>query len=74
MTSALAAEPGSPPSRKVDYNREVRPILTRNCFACHGQDEAKRKAGLRLDQRESAVQPLESGETAIVPKDSRPAP
>jgi Protein of unknown function (DUF1553)/Protein of unknown function (DUF1549)/Planctomycete cytochrome C len=54
---------------KVDYNREVRPILARNCFACHGQDEAKRAKGLRLDRRESAVKPLKNGETAIVPGD-----
>ncbi len=69
VTSAPAAEPGSSPKRKVDYNREVRPILAKNCFACHGQDEAKRKAGLRLDHREAATQPLKSGETAIVPGD-----
>ena len=44
------------------YNRDVRPILSDKCFACHGPDSAKRKAGLRLDVRESA---LENG--AIVP-------
>ena len=35
---------------KVDFNRDVRPILSDNCFACHGPDDAKRKSGLRLDQ------------------------
>ncbi|HEX3450462.1 MAG TPA: DUF1549 domain-containing protein, partial [Isosphaeraceae bacterium] len=65
-----AAEPSSPKKRTVDFNREVRPILAKNCFACHGQDEAKRAKGLRLDQRESAVRPLKSGETAIVPGDA----
>ena len=54
---------------KVDYNRDVRPILARNCFACHGQDEAKRAKGLRLDRRDSAVKPLKNGDTAIVPRD-----
>jgi cytochrome c553 len=39
----------------VLFNRDVRPILAENCFACHGPDSASRKAGLRLDQRESAV-------------------
>ena len=58
-----------PKAHKVDFNREVRPILAKNCFACHGQDEAKRAKGLRLDRRESAVKPLKSGETAIVPGD-----
>jgi len=66
---SLGAEPGSAKTGRVDYNREVRPILARNCFACHGQDEAKRAKGLRLDRRESAVKPLKSGETAIVPGD-----
>jgi hypothetical protein len=37
------------------FNRDVRPILAENCFPCHGPDSASRKAGLRLDQRESAV-------------------
>ncbi len=69
VRSAPAAEPGAPLPRKVDFNREVRPILAKNCFACHGQDEAKRAKGLRLDRRESAVKPLKSGESAIVPGD-----
>ena len=59
----------TPKAPKVDFNREVRPILAKNCFACHGQDEAKRAKGLRLDRREAAVKPLKSGETAIVPGD-----
>ncbi|HEV8062679.1 MAG TPA: c-type cytochrome domain-containing protein [Gemmataceae bacterium] len=37
------------------YNRDVRPILAENCFACHGPDKVARKADLRLDQREVAV-------------------
>src|SRR5262249_40872488 len=40
---------------KLEYNRDVRPILAENCFACHGPDSAARKAGLRLDQRDEAV-------------------
>ena len=52
-----AAEP-------LKFNREVRPILAENCFYCHGQDENKRQADLRLDVRDVAV---EAG--AIVPKD-----
>ncbi|MCE2806464.1 MAG: DUF1549 domain-containing protein [Gemmataceae bacterium] len=40
---------------KLEYNRDIRPILTENCFACHGPDSAARKADLRLDRREDAV-------------------
>jgi hypothetical protein len=40
---------------KLQYNRDVRPILAENCFACHGPDSAARKADLRLDKREAAV-------------------
>ena len=48
----------------ISYNRDVRPILVEHCFGCHGADSASRKADLRLDQRDAAV---ESG--AIAPGD-----
>lgn len=41
---------------EVSYNQDVRPILAENCFYCHGQDPNKRKADLRLDVREAAVE------------------
>ncbi|RMG40764.1 MAG: DUF1553 domain-containing protein, partial [Planctomycetota bacterium] len=47
---------------RVRYNRDVRPILRENCFACHGPDSAARKADLRLDLREEAI-----AAAAIVP-------
>src|SRR5438874_13529957 len=59
LAAAAQAAPG-----KLEYNRDVRPILAENCFACHGPDSAARKADLRLDLREVAVQ---AG--AIVPGD-----
>jgi hypothetical protein len=43
------------PAKPVDFNREVRPILSDYCFACHGPDEANRKAGLRFDIKEGAI-------------------
>lgn len=52
---------------KPDYNFDVRPILSDNCFACHGPDRENQKGGLRLDLRDAATQPAKSGETAIVP-------
>jgi hypothetical protein len=59
----LALAAGDPP----DYAREVRPILARHCFKCHGPDERARKGGLRLDSFEGAVAKLKSGARAVVP-------
>src|SRR5262245_4173759 len=63
----LAFVPSAPAGdRPVDFNRDVRPILSNNCFACHGPDEKERKADLRLDTREGALADLD-GHQAIVP-------
>lgn len=62
---ATLAEPLS--GEPVRYNRDVRPILSDNCFACHGPDSANQKSGLRLDAREVAMKPAKSGDPAIVP-------
>lgn len=56
-------------AKQIDFNREIRPILSENCFACHGPDKNKRKAGLRLDRADEAASKLESGDRAIVPGD-----
>ena len=51
----------------VSFNRDIRPLLSENCFSCHGPDVTKVKANLRLDSRDAALKPAKSGERAIVP-------
>ncbi len=57
------------PGEPLSFNRDVRPILSENCYACHGPDEAVRQAGLRLDQAEAAHGVLPSGRRAFAPGD-----
>lgn len=60
VRACVAAEP-------VDFNRDVRSILAKNCFACHGPDEEAREAGLRLDSFVGATADLD-GRRALVPQ------
>ena len=46
--------PAAPPH--LSYNKDVRPLLVEHCFSCHGADSGSRKAGLRLDQRDAAIE------------------
>jgi hypothetical protein len=62
----IAAAPGAR-AADVDFTRDVRPILSRHCFKCHGPDDKARKAELRLDVREGALKGGSTGEKAIVP-------
>jgi hypothetical protein len=66
--AGAASEPvDDRPAARLQYNRDIRPILANNCFRCHGLDEKARKAGLRLDDSVAATRPSELGGTAIVP-------
>ena len=62
----IAFLPAARAAAPVDFNREVRPILSEHCFTCHGPDESKRKGGLRLDRQEDAFRELKSGHAALV--------
>ena len=70
FSSAVAAvEPSVP--EKIEFNRDVRPILSDNCFFCHGNDAGHRKAKLRLDVRDEALKkeafiPGKPDESALV--------
>ena len=54
---------------KVQFNRDIRPIFSENCFACHGPDAAKRMTALRLDIEAGVKAPLSGNRIALVPGD-----
>lgn len=61
----LPTVPVAAQTASVDFAREIRPLLARKCYACHGPD--KGEGGLHLNERDDAFKLLESGEHAIVP-------
>ncbi len=63
--TATAAEPG-----RVDFNSQIRPLLSDRCYTCHGPDDKARKKKLRLDTREGIFQELEDGFFVVRPGDT----
>lgn len=64
-TTVRAEDVGA--DQAINFNRDIRPILSDKCYACHGPDGEKRESGLRFDIQEDAFAELESGSRAIVP-------
>lgn len=54
-------------AQSPDFNRVIRPILSENCYKCHGPDDGARKSNLRFDLRAAALGPAKSGRVPIVP-------
>src|SRR5579864_5605774 len=70
LLPGLAAQEARPrvevPDR-VEFNRDIRPLLYENCIKCHGSDAKSRKGNLRLDTKEGAFVEFDKGKVAVVP-------
>jgi hypothetical protein len=68
LQTTLGASVGTAAEKPIRFDRDIRPLLSEHCFACHGP--GKQEAGLRLDDGPATLALLESGERAIVPGDT----
>ena len=66
LTTALYLKVSGVLLAEIDFNKDIKPILSENCYYCHGPDENKRKAKLRLDDFKDATAE-KNGSIAIVP-------
>ena len=67
VASAASAQTAARPETPIAFSREILPLLSDHCFACHGPDEKARKGGLRLDTLAGARGSGKSGKSAITP-------
>ena len=65
VLSLTASSPGA--ADDVNFSRDILPLLSDNCFKCHGPDEANRKAKLRFDKHDASLEELKKGRATIVP-------
>ena len=68
LQTTFGATVGTAAEKPIRFDRDIRPLLSEHCFACHGP--GKQEAGLRLDDGPATLALLESGERAIVPGDT----
>ena len=61
---------GAAQGKTIDFNRDIRPILSDKCFACHGPDAVNKNIKLRLDSEAAATADLGRGRRAIIPGDA----
>ena len=71
LAGLFVALPAFAAEKPIEFNRDVRPILSENCFACHGPDARKVEAKFRFDLEKSAKGKASSGATPIVPGDTK---
>src|SRR5436309_11408846 len=73
IAAQLPVPAAVPVPDRIQYNRDIQPILSENCFACHGADSAARKAGLRLDHFEDAWRRARTARRRLCPANRKAA-
>lgn len=67
--SVVAIQTNDNDDQAIDFNRDIKPLLSDRCYQCHGPDSGSRKAGFRLDDQQSAFGEADSGLEPIIPGD-----